>query len=174
MTNRSFCTILIIGIVLGVLGTVYLPRYVRPYLPASIIMGKETVVAGTVTAKQRKDQSLLLTINTPQGAVLMTVTKNVDEVDLLVGENNTIEFTLQKYSPFVENPRITRVLRDVQSPSPEPSKTPEAPARPGTQGLKDMKQRTSAPAAPQSAPGTKPQTTREHLPPASAGTSTRK
>jgi hypothetical protein len=159
MSNRSFCTILIIGIVLGVLGTIYLPSYVRPYLPASI-MGKETVVTGAVTAKQRKDQSLLLTINTPQGAVLITVTKNVDEVDLLVGENNTIEFTLQKYSPFVENPRITRVFRDEQSPSPEPSKTPEAPARPGTQGPKDMKQRTLAPAAPQSAPVTKSQTTR--------------
>jgi small basic protein len=166
-SNRSFCITLAIGIVLGVLGTVYLPRYVRPYLPASIA-GKETVVTGTVAAKQRKEQSLLLTVNTPQGAVLITVTKNVDEVDLLVGENNTVEFALRTYSPFVENPRITRVLKEAPSLSPEPPTVPQAP------GPKDMKKSPSAPAAPQGAPGKRQQSAGESSHPDSAGTGTGK
>jgi hypothetical protein len=146
-----------IGVVLGVLGAIYLPGYVRPYLPESLIK-KDTVVTGTVTAKQRKDHTLLLTVDTSRGAVLVTITKKVDEIDLLVGETNTIDFTLKEYSPFVEDPKITRVIKEEQAPKPE---TPKA-AEKIPQDVKPRRQVTTTPSAtaPKSTPVSKPQATR--------------
>ena len=123
----------IFGLVLGIAGTIFLPNYVRPYIP-EWVMGKATVVKGTVTAKQKKEKVLLLTLNTPEGALLATFNKKADEVNLLVNEKDTLEFTLPKYTPFVEDPNIIRITKE-QQPAPEPA----AVASPAEKNLKEGK-----------------------------------
>ena len=111
MNKPSRIVPFVLGLLLGVFGTIFLPGYVRPHLP-EWLTGKVTVVKGTVAAKQKKDAVLLLTVNTSDGALLATFTKKVDEISLLVNEKDVIEFTLQKYAPLIENPRITRILKE--------------------------------------------------------------
>jgi hypothetical protein len=164
MNKRSSLIPFITGVVLGVLAAVYLPGYVRPYLP-DWLLGKQTIVAGTVTAKQRKEGVLLLTVSTEQGAVLATITRKVDEVDLLVGVGNTLEFSLKTYSPFIEDPRIARVLRAGQTLPVEPNAAVSAPASTGPPPgeKRSREERTQRPGTPgsgapaeKSAPGAKP------------------
>jgi hypothetical protein len=124
MHKRTVVT-LIIGILLGVVGTLFVPNYVRPFLPESFA-GKETVVTGTVLAKQKEKQALLMTVNTPQGALLATFMRKTAEVDLLVNEKDQIEFTLQKYTPFIEDPKIKRV---VKASSSVPAKAATVPVK---------------------------------------------
>jgi hypothetical protein len=134
MHKRTVITF-IMGILLGILGTLFLPNYVRPYLPESL-SGKETVVTGTVLAKQKEKQALLVTVNTPQGALLATFMRKASEVDLLVNEKDQIEFTLQKYTPFIEDPKIIRV---VKTPSSVPAKAPATPAKTSGKGAQEAK-----------------------------------
>ncbi|MDH4164775.1 MAG: hypothetical protein OEW15_19110, partial [Nitrospirota bacterium] len=54
---------------------------------------------------------LLLTVGTTDGVLLATFTRKVDEINLLVNEKDAIEFTLPKYLPFIEDPKIVRVSR---------------------------------------------------------------
>ncbi len=123
---------LLIGIVAGVFGTLYLPGYVQPYLPAW--MGGNTVtVKGTVVAKQKKENSLLLTVETPDGVLLATFTDKIDEINLLIDVKDTIVFTLPKYQPFIEDPRIVQVTRGDQqvaapAPAPAPAENPKVEA----------------------------------------------
>ena len=104
----------VFGLVLGILGTIFLPDYARPYIP-DWLMGKATVVKGTVTAKLKKADALLLTVNTPEGALLATFRKKVDEIGLLVNEKDMIEFTLPKYTPFIDDPQIMRIVKEQQA-----------------------------------------------------------
>ncbi len=155
-TNKpSFFFPLLIGIAFGVLGTIYLPGYARPYLP-DWIMGKTAIVKGTVEAKQKKENVLLLTVATPEGVLLATFRRKVDEINLLVNEKDTIDFTLPRYMPFIEDPRIVRVIKG-QQVAPEPA----PPAAQKEQAAKEAKPRHQekqpAPPAPASAPvGTRP------------------
>ncbi len=145
----SFFFPLLVGIVAGVLGTIYLPGYARPYLP-DWIMGKTTVVKGTIEAKQKKENVLLLTVGTPEGVLLATFRKKVDEINLLVNEKDTIDFTLPKYMPFIEDPKIVRVIKGQQAvPEPAP------PAAPKEQAAREAKPRhqEKQPAAPAPASG---------------------
>ncbi len=112
----------VLGLVLGILAVVFLPGYVRPYIP-DWAAGKTTVVKGTVTAKQKKDAALLLTVDTPDGVLLATFTRKVDEINLLVNEKDTLEFTLAKYTPFIDDPKIVRVAKEQQA---APAATAEA------------------------------------------------
>ena len=64
MHKQSRIAPFVFGLILGILCTIYLPKYVRPYLPESMV-GKETVVKGTVAAKEKKGDALLLTVSTP-------------------------------------------------------------------------------------------------------------
>src|SRR5512143_3825829 len=118
---------LILELILTVMGTIFLPGYVTPYLP-SWVVGKTTVVKGTVMAKQKKDNVLLLTVNTPQGELLASFKKKVDEIGLLVNEKDVIEFTLPKYMPFIEDPKVIRVVKE------PPAEPQPAPPQPGTEG----------------------------------------
>jgi hypothetical protein len=131
----------VVGLILGVLGTIFLPNYVRPYIPEAII-GKATVVEGTVTAKQKKVDTLLLTVNTPQGALLATFDRQVDEINLLVNEKDKIEFTLAKYMPFIEDPKIIRVVKEQMTSPGAPAAA--APAEPVEKSTKEMKPREQA------------------------------
>jgi hypothetical protein len=169
MHKQSRMVPFVFGLALGVLCTIFLPKYVRPYLPESVV-GKETVVKGTVMAKEKKGAALLLTVNTSRGALLATFTKKGDEVNLLVNEKDDVEFTLEKYKPFIDDPNITRVVKAEQISSPDPEKTSVAPAKPAGKITKEVKPRTqgkpSPPAAASKGTTDVQQQSRESMPPA--------
>ncbi len=111
--------ILVIGIALGVSGTYLAPDYILPYLP-EVLKGKSVTVEGKVIEKELKQASLLLTINTNQGALLATFKKKVEKIGLLVNKGDTIEFAIRKYEPFIENPVIRRVIKGETQPGIQP------------------------------------------------------
>lgn len=136
-TRKSSRTVpFVFGLALGILGTIFLPGYVRPYIP-QWVTGKAIVVKGTVAAKQKKEHALLLTVDTPDGVLLATFKKKVDEINLLINEKDTIEFTLPKYMPFIDDPKIIRVVKEQQA-APEP---PAPEARPKEKSAKEVKPR---------------------------------
>jgi len=144
------------GLVLGVLATVYLPGVVRPYLPQWVV-GKTVVVTGTVAAKQKKENVLLLTAETPEGVLLATFKRKVDEINLLINEKDAIELTIPKYMPFIDDPKIIRVVKEQQA-APEPA--PAAAAKPREQSTREGKpRRQERPPAAATAPSTTPSTT---------------
>lgn len=147
MHKQSRMVPFVFGLALGVLCTIFLPKYVRPYLPESV-MGKGTVVKGTVMAKEKKGNALLLTVNTSQGALLATFAKKGDEVNLLVNEKDVVEFTLEKYKPFIDDPNITRVVKAEQFSSPEPEKASATSAKPAGKSTKEVKPRPQVKTAP--------------------------
>jgi hypothetical protein len=146
MNIRLLMITFIIGLGLGIAGTIYLPRTVFPYLPESIV-GKETIIKGLVMAKQRQGNTLLLTLNTSQGALLATITKSVEGVDLLVNGNDEIEIALKTYTPFINDPKITRVLKNQQNLPVEQGKARAASGRtqaePSSKEAKPKHSRTS-------------------------------
>jgi len=145
MNKPSRIVPFILGLVLGVLGAIFLPGYVRPYVP-EWVMGKATVVKGTVAAKQKKETVLLLTVNTSEGALLATFTRKVDEIALLVNEKDVIEFTLPKYAPLIDDPKITRILKDqIAASAPAPA---GGPLEKGAQEVKAQPQGKAPAAAP--------------------------
>lgn len=148
-THKSFrTTLFLLGLILGVVGTIYLPNYARPYIP-QWAMGKAIVVKGTVAAKQKKESVLLLTVDTPEGVLLASFTRKVDEINLLINEKDTIEFTLPKYMPFIDDPKIIRVVKEQAVP------VPAASAKPKEQGAKEVKpKRQEKPPTAASAPST--------------------
>jgi hypothetical protein len=126
----------IFGLILGILCTIYLPKYVKPYFP-EFMTAKETVVKGTVIVKEKKGNTLLLTVSTPEGALLATFKNKANEVNLLVNEKDDIQFSLPKYVPFVEDPKIIRVVKEQQS-VPAPAETPAvSPVNPAGKGMKE-------------------------------------
>jgi hypothetical protein len=102
---------LLIGIVLGVSGTYFVPDLIRPYLP-ELIQRKSAILEGTVVSKEHKQATLLLTINTDQGALLATFKKKVPQIDLLVNTGDRIEFTINSYKPFIQDPFIKKVKKE--------------------------------------------------------------
>ena len=118
-----------IGLVLGIGGTYLATHILGPYLP-EMLQRKGELVEGRVVAKEEKAPVLLLTIDTSQGALLATFTKKVDEIALLVQEGDGVELFLRRYEPFVEDPRIKRVLkgaRPVVPPAPPEATLPAPP-----------------------------------------------
>jgi hypothetical protein len=142
MHKQSGIVPFVFGLVLGILCTIYLPKYVRPYLPEALV-GKETVVKGTVAAKDKKGAVLLLTVNTPEGALLATFEKKADEVNLLINEKDEVYFILSKYMPFIDDPKIIRVVKEQQA-VPTPAEAPIAPARPEGKSTQEIKPRQQA------------------------------
>lgn len=145
MTRRQpVLFIFFMGLILGIAGALLVPKYLGPYMPETI-GGKEATVKGEVLGKQKKGEALLLTVNTEQGAVLVSFLKQADEVDLLVGENDKIEFALDTYKPFIEDPTIIRVQKSEQAP-----KAAEAPGKPSGPGTPETKRQPAAKPAPRS------------------------
>jgi len=112
--------ILLIGVALGVSGTILAPKLAGPYLPESF-RAKAEVVEGEVDRKLREQDRLLLTVQTSQGTVLATFKQKVAEIDLLVQKGDTVTLALRRYEPFVEDPAIERV-RKLQPTKPEAAK----------------------------------------------------
>lgn len=130
---------LLLGIVLGITGTIFLPRLLGPLLPEGLRSGTQPV-EGTVVRRQRDQERLLLTINTPQGAALATFTEKVAEIDLLVEEGDAVTLGLGAYVPFVDNPPIRAVRKGEgvgvsAEPAPEPADA--APSQPADEPSQD-------------------------------------
>ena len=117
--------ILLIGVALGVSGTILGPNLAGPYLPESF-RAKSEVVEGEVDRKLREQDRLLLTVQTSQGTVLATFKQKVAEIDLLVQKGDTVTLALRRYEPFVEDPAIERV-RKLQPTKPEAEKQEPIP-----------------------------------------------
>lgn len=108
--KSPWLTWFLVGLVAGILGTIFVPDLVRPYLPGAL-RGEGQEVAGIVEAKSREPERLLLTIGGEAGAVLVTYTKQVPEIDLLVEPGDSVVLAVREYAPFVENPSLRRVQK---------------------------------------------------------------
>jgi hypothetical protein len=139
----------ILGLILGILCTIYLPKYVQPYLPESMLV-KDTKIKGTVTAKEKKGDALLLTVNTPEGVLLATFKKKADDVNLLINEKDEIQFALPKDTAFIDDPKIIQVVKGQQTVT-APSETPVVPAGKSMKEVNPQQQAKPQAAAP--APG---------------------
>jgi len=124
--------ILLVGVGLGVAGTIFGPHLAGPYLPDAIA-GRNELLDGRVLRKQREADRLLLTVSTPQGATVATFTRNAGAVDLLVAEGDTLTLALHGYAPFVDDPSIRRV-RKPEAPTPPASAGTAAPPPGATPG----------------------------------------
>ena len=154
-TQKPFrTTLFLLGLVLGIVGTIFLPDLVRPYIP-QWATGTAIVVKGTVAAKQKKENVLLLTVETPEGVLLATFKRKVDEINLLINEKDTIEFTLPKYMPFIDDPKIIRVVKEQQAASGSaPAAKPKEQSTSEGKPKRQEKPRAAAPAS--GAPEMKP------------------
>lgn len=102
------------GIVVGILGTIFLPRLAAPYLP-EVLRGEQQEVAGIVEAKSAEVDRLLLTVGSEAGAMLVTYTKNVAEIDLLIDVGDSVLLVVDEYAPFIDDARIRRVIKRDES-----------------------------------------------------------
>ena len=109
--------VLVIGLVLGAALAVMGPRVAGPYLPEAI-RGRVETVDGEVMRKLREPDRLLITLATPRGAILAIFTKRIPDVDLLVGEGDTVALGLRRFEPFVEDPMIQSVRKKKPAESP--------------------------------------------------------
>ncbi len=116
--------IFVLGMAFGIGGTLLAPRFAGPYLPQ--IMRSAASVEGTVVAKQREPDRLLLSVKTAQGGMLVTFTKKVPEVALLVEPGDTLQMGLTHYAPFVDNPAIERVGKPAATSAPPSDMPPPA------------------------------------------------
>lgn len=110
MAKRPVLMALLAGIVLGATGAVLAPRLVSPHLPRSGAAGGDSV-SGEVVAKSKEADRLLMTVAGDQGAVLVTITKRIKEIDLLVGVGDSVTLLMSAYEPFVKDPRIGGVRK---------------------------------------------------------------
>jgi len=93
----------LVGLALGITGTVLGPSLIEPYLP-SAIRGDLEGIEGAVMSKQRKGDRLLLTVQTPDGTILATFKKKITEIDLLVAEGDMLTLARTGYRAFMEDP----------------------------------------------------------------------
>jgi len=116
------------GMVVGILGTIFVPRLAAPYLPESL-RGEQQEVSGTVEAKSTEVDRLLLTVGGESGAMLITYTKNVAEIDLLIDVGDNVVLVVDEYAPFINDARIRRVMKrdDVDDANAEVSESVSEP-----------------------------------------------
>lgn len=123
-------TVFLIGVVFGVAATLLVPRYLGPYLPVAL-RGETATVDGTVTAKERQEERLLLTVSSLNGATLATFERRVAEIDLLVDVGDSVSLALKRVEPFVSDPSIRRVWkgpRGTEAAERKPEVVPPDPA----------------------------------------------
>lgn len=98
------------GLALGVVGTIFVPDLARPYTPV-FMRGEDVEISGVVEAKVREPDRLLLTIAGSSGAVLVTYTRQIPEMDLLIEPGDSVILAVREYEPFVEDPSVRRVQK---------------------------------------------------------------
>ena len=126
---RGAAVIFLIGIVVGGVGAVLLPKLLEQRLPALFGGEQLTMLTGEVRAKQVDLDRLLLTVPTEHGTVLAAFTRRINEIDLLVSDGDSVSLVASGYQPFIENPEVAwvrtpRLVRDSVSGA--------VPARPST------------------------------------------
>lgn len=107
--SRQWLAFLTIGLVIGVAGTVAVPRLLGPRLPVGLA-GNEELLEGIVRSKQLETDRLLLTLPTQHGTLLATFTEDLADINLLVQEGDSVTLQVRRYEPFVRDPTITRVV----------------------------------------------------------------
>lgn len=122
--KRRGVLLFLLGLALGVAGALLAPRFLAPYLPAALRDGGE-LVEGEVLGKRLDGERLLLTVETPRGAVLATFRDKVAEIDLLVEAGDSVTLGLGRYRPFVNDPALEGVRKTVPG-----SGRAERPAQP--------------------------------------------
>lgn len=131
--TRRF-TFLLVGVILGVAGTILLPPLLRPYLPESL-RGRSETVSGPVLAIEREESDegdrLLLTVRGQQGATLATFSERVSEIALLVEVGDTVTLGVRRYEAFVENPSIQGVRKGAGVRPDRPTAEGEPAGEPG-------------------------------------------
>ena len=106
------------GLVLGIAGTVAVPRLLAPYLPD--VFGGGEILSGPVLEEVREGDRLLLTIMTEPGALIASFTERVSEIAMLVAPGDTVTIAVDDYDPFVENPDFEGVRKGSGPPGGEP------------------------------------------------------
>ena len=124
MKGTLIFLIFLVGIAVGIGGTMVAPDMVGPYLPAALKVNKTVTVEGEVIRKVREGDHLLLTVQTTQGTVLATFRKKVAEIELLVQQGDTLTLTVSRYEPFVSDPAIERVRKQDLALRPQGSALP--------------------------------------------------
>src|SRR5947207_2515427 len=84
---------LLVGLAIGVGGTILLPSAIEPYL-VSALRAPRRFVEGQVIGKQREQGHVLLKVQTEEALILATFTKKVPEIDLLVEQGDSISLAL--------------------------------------------------------------------------------
>ena len=79
-------------------------------MPA-FMRGENVEISGIVEAKSREADRLLLTIAGSSGAVLVTYTQQIPEMDLLIEPGDSVILAVREYAPFVEDPSVRRVQK---------------------------------------------------------------
>jgi small basic protein len=156
MKNYAILFALLIGIAIGVAGTIYGPDYVKPYLPKSAKQAKGGI-EGEVISKLKEQNKLLVTVKTFDGSILVTFTKKIPEINLLVEEGDIVNLKIRNYKPFISNPGINRVRKPDQKPQPEPQPKPEQEIKEeAKQPEQKPEQKKEEPAEPKPAEAEKP------------------
>ena len=108
MKVAAFFVTFVVGLGVGIAVPLLGPKYADPYLP-QIMKGQNEAVEGTVLAKQREAERLLLTVSTPKGALLATFKEKIAEIDLLIEQGDRVRLGVVRYEPFVSDPVVLQV-----------------------------------------------------------------
>jgi hypothetical protein len=109
--RRGFGLLLfLLGLVLGVVAATIGPRYAGPYLAdVGLTLPADPTLSGRVIEKRMENDRLLLRVLTEEGVSLTAFTRNLDDIDLLIGQGDRVEFGAGQYEPFLHDPSIRRV-----------------------------------------------------------------
>src|SRR5437899_12870116 len=102
-----FCSFLV-RVVLGVGLANGGPALITPYLLKSA-GGSGEHIEGQVVRKQRDGNRLLVKITTARGPMLVTFTRKVADLDVLLDPGDTVSLVIPAYATFVEDPLLERV-----------------------------------------------------------------
>ena len=133
MKGTLILLVFLLGITIGVGGTMFAPDMAGPYMPEAFSAKKTETVEGEVVRKVREGDHLLLTVQTSQGTVLATFRKKVAEIDLLVQQGDAMTLNLSRYEPFVNDPAIERVRKQDLALRPKDNVLPASVGAVGTE-----------------------------------------
>ena len=112
----------VVGILCGIAAAIFVPGWAAPYIPS--FLGGTTGVQGQVLDKVSETDRILVKVSTADGLILVTFTQNLKELDLLIGQGDSITLGLDGYEPLAENPAVSRVVGSNASgqPGAQPSR----------------------------------------------------
>lgn len=115
------------GLLLGIAGTILIPIFAAPYLPA-FFQGDREILSGPVLAKERDGDRLLLTIQTEPGALIASFSERVSEIGLLVDTGDIVTIAVDDYDPFIADPDFEGVKKATAPEGSEPAGDTETDA----------------------------------------------